>query len=181
MRRFILTIFLLWLGTIGIAKADGLDIFLNDNTVSLDYLTTYRGSDINFGYLYSTGGDWAANVGLLVLGREYGADSKIEGGLGAKAFVTSVGGESVLAGSIGGQLTYFPRSSKFGLGGYAYYAPDIITFGGTSFFQYGVRAEYQLIETASAFIGLHKISVETDSGLKRDIDDGFHVGINLRF
>ncbi len=181
MRRFIFTVFLLGLGVVNTAKADGLDIFLNNDTVSVDYLTTYRGSDINFGYLYSTGGDWAGNIGLLVLGREYGANSKIEGGLGAKAFVSSVGGESVIAGSIGGQLTYFPQSSKLGLGGYIYYAPDIITFGGKSFLQYGVRVEFQLVETASAFVGIHRITVEPDVGPKSDIDDGFHVGVNLRF
>lgn len=181
MRRTIISFFLLGLVATSSARADGLDIFLNNDTVSVDYLTTYRGSDINFGYLYSTSGDWAANVGLLVLGREYGANSKMEGGLGAKMFVTSVGGESIVAASIGGQMTFFPRSSRFGLGGYAYYAPDIITFGGKSLFQYGVRAEFQLVETASAFIGLHRLDVENDAAVSTSIDDGLHFGINLRF
>jgi hypothetical protein len=181
MRRIILTFFLLGLVATSSTRADGLDIFLNNDTVSVDYLTNYRGSDINFGYLYSTSGDWAGNIGLLVLGREYGADSKMEGGLGAKMFVTSVGSESIVAASIGGQVTYFPRSSRFGLGGYLYFAPDIVTFGGKGLMQYGVRAEFQMVETASAFIGLHKIEVENDASVKRSIDDGLHVGINLRF
>jgi hypothetical protein len=162
-------------------RADGLDIFVNDNTFSVDYLSTYRGSDINFGYLYSTSGDWAGNLGLLVLGREYGADSKMEGGLGVKAFITSVGGESIAALSIGGQATFFPRSSKFGLGGYLYFSPDIITFGGKGLAQYGVRAEYQMVETASVYIGLHKLEIENDASVKASIDDGLHIGVNLRF
>ena len=181
MRKTLLGIFLLGMVASAGARADGLDIFLNDNTVSVDYLTTYRGSDINFGYLYSTSGDWAGNLGLLVLGREYGSNSKMEGGLGAKAFITSVGGESIGALAIGGQMTYYPRSSKFGLGGYLYFSPDIVTFGGRGLAQYGVRAEFQLVETASAYIGLHKIEVENDAAVKTAIDDGLHVGINLRF
>lgn len=179
MRKHFIAIILLV--TAGAVKADGLDIFINNNTVSVDYLTTYRGSDINAGFLASTSGNWVANVGLLVLGREYGSGSKMEGGLGAKVYLSSVGGDSIVAAAIGGQVTYFPQSSKFGVGGYLYYSPDIITFGGTSFIEYGVRAEYQLIETASIYMGLHSIVVNPDAGGSVNIDDGLHVGINLRF
>ncbi len=179
MRRHFLAIILLV--TAGAAKADGLDIFINNNTVSVDYLTTYRGSDIDFGILTSTSGNWVASAGLLVLGREYGSSSKFEGGLGAKIYFSSIGGKSITAAAIGGQATYFPRSSKFGVGGYIYFSPDIITFGGTSFTELGVRAEYRMIETASAYVGLHNITVNPDAGGKVNLDDGLHVGINLRF
>jgi len=182
MRRHLLAIILL--ATAGAVKADGLDIFLNNNTVGVDYLTTYRGSDINFGFLTSNANnssDWIAHGGLLVLGKEYGADSKVEGGLGAKVYFSSIGGNSVTAAAIGGQATYFPKSSKFGVGGYVYFAPDIITFGGSSFTEYGLRAEYQMIETASAYVGIHNITVTPDGSGSVKVDDGLHVGINLRF
>ncbi len=179
MRRHLLAIILL--ATAGAVKADGLDIFVNDRTASIDYLTAYRGSDINFGFLTNTSSDWVANAGLLVLGRDYGSGSKLEGGLGAKIYLTSIGGNSIIAAAIGGQATYFPQSSKFGVGGYLYHSPDIITFGGTSFTQYGVRVEYKMIETASVYMGVHNISVSPDAGGSVTIDDGLHVGINLRF
>lgn len=179
MRRHLIAIILL--ATAGTAKADGLDIFVNDSTASIDYLTAYRGSDLNFGFLTNTSNDWAANAGLLVLGKEYGSDSKFEGGLGAKIYITSIGGTSISALAIGGQGTYFPQGSKFGVGGYIYYAPDIITFGGSSLTQYGVRLEYKMVETASIYLGLNNISVTPDAGTSVAIDDGLHVGINLRF
>lgn len=179
MRRIYLAIILL--AATGIVRADGLDIFLNDRTVSVEYLTNYRGSDISVGFLTSTSSNWVASAGLLVLGREYGSNSKIEGGLGVKIFLSSVASNSVLAAAIGGQVIYFPRTSKIGLGGFLYYSPDIITFGGTSFLEYGVRAEYRLIETASIFIGLHNVAVSPDAGGTVKIDDGLHIGINLRF
>jgi hypothetical protein len=183
MRRHLIAIILLASAgaSAGAVKADGLDIFLNNKTVSIDYLTTYRGSDIGFGFLTSTSNNWVANAGLLVLGREYGSGSKIEGGLGAKIYVSSANGNSITAAAIGGQATYFLQSSKFGVGGYLYYSPDIITFGGTSFTEYGVRAEYQMIETASVYVGIHNIAVDPDAGGTVKIDDGLHVGINLRF
>lgn len=179
MRRIYLA--LLMLATFGVAKADGLDIFLNDRTVSVEYLTTYGGSDVSFGFLSSTSNNWIASAGLLVLGKEYGTDSAVEGGLGAKIYLSSVGGNSILSAAIGGQVIYFPQASKFGFGGFLYYSPDIITFGGTSFLEYGVRAEYRMIETASIYVGLHNVAVSPDAGGTINVDDGLHVGINLRF
>ena len=179
MRRIYLAIFLSV--TAGAVKADGLDIFLNDKTVGVEYLTTYRGSDISFGFLTGASSNWVVSAGLLVLGTEYGADSKIEGGLGAKVYLSSIGGNSIVAAAIGGQVIYFPQSLKFGVGGFLYYSPDIITFGGTSFIESGIRAEYRMLETASVYVGLHNVTVSPDSGSTVKVDDGFHVGINLRF
>lgn len=179
MRRHIIAIILL--ATAGTVKANGLDIFVNDKAFSIDYLTAYRGSDLNFGFLTNTSNDWAANAGLLVLGREYGSGSKFEGGLGTKLYVTSISGTSITALAIGGQGIYFPQGSKFGVGGFLYYAPDIITFGGTSLAQYGVRVEYKMVETASIYLGLNNLSVTPDAGTSVAIDEGLHVGVNLRF
>jgi hypothetical protein len=179
MRRYFIGFILLVLA--GVARGDGLDIFVNNDTVSVDYLTTYRGSDLSFGFLTSTSSNWVAHGGLLVLGREYGSGSKIEGGLGAKIYVASAGGNSVTAAAIGGQIAYFPQSSKFGIGGYAYFAPDIITFGGTGLTEYGVRAEFQMVETASAYVGIHNIAITPDGVGTVTVNDGLHVGINLRF
>lgn len=179
MRRLIVTAALLLM--IPAARADGLDMFLNNDTVSVDYLTSFRGADINFGMLYNNKSDWVGNVGLLVLGREYGSNSKVEGGFGGKLFFSSIGGTSVVALGIGGQAIYFPRSSKFGIGGYGYYAPDITTNGGRSFLQVGVRAEYQLIETASVYVGWQNITVEPGTSGSQTVDDGVHLGIDLRF
>ena len=179
MRSIYLAIILLL--TANALKADGLDIFLNDKTVGVEYLTTYRGSDISFGFLTGAPSNWVASAGLLVLGNEYGPDSKIEGGLGVKIYLSSIGGNSIMAVAIGGQVIYFPQSSKIGVGGFLYYSPDIITFGGTSFIETGVRAEYRMFETASIYAGLHNVTVSPDSGGTVKVDDGFHVGINLRF
>jgi hypothetical protein len=180
MRRFLA--FAAFLLAIPTARADGLDIFLNNDVASVDYLTSFRGADINVGYMFNRNSDWVANVGLLVLGREYGRNSKVEGGFGGKVFLANVGGTTVTAMGIGGQAIWFPRSSKFGIGGYGYYAPDITTSGGRSFLQLGARAEYELMETASIYVGFQNVTVQPGtSGGRITVDDGIHLGIDLRF
>jgi hypothetical protein len=180
MRRLLLSA--AFLVMIPVARADGLDIFLNNDVVSVDYLTSYRGADINAGFMFNKSSDWVANAGLLVLGREYGRNSKVEGGFGGKLFLANVGGSTVTALGIGGQAIWFPRSSRFGVGGYGYYAPDITTGGGRSFLQLGARAEFQLMETASIYVGFQNVTVEPGtSGGRVTLDDGIHLGVNLRF
>jgi hypothetical protein len=179
MRRLIATAALLLV--IPAAHADGLDLFLNNNTASVDYLTSFRGADLDVGFLFNNKSNWVANAGLLVLGRQYGNDSKVEGGFGAKIFFVSLGNTNVTALGVGGRAIWFPRSSRFGLGGYGYYAPDIVTSGGRSFLQVGVRAEFQLMETASIYVGYQDITVEPGGSGSQTVDDGPHIGIDLRF
>jgi len=181
MRKSVFILFLLMLMPYGSAQAKALDIFLNNNTASVEYLTNLGGADVGFGYLYNTSGDWIANAAMLVFGREYNSTSRIEGGLGGKAYMANINGSSVTAIGLGGQMTYFPKNSKFGFGGYAYYAPSIVTANANNLLEYGVRAEFQMMETASAYIGVHHTDVQLSSGVSNVVDDGVHFGVNIRF
>jgi len=181
MRKSVFVLFLLMLMPYGSVQAKALDIFLNNNTASAEYLTTLGGADVGFGYLYNTSGDWIAHAAMLVFGREYNSTSRIEGGLGGKAYLANIGGASVTAIGLGGQMTYFPKNSKFGFGGYAYYAPSIVTSNAKNLLEYGVRAEFQMMETASAYIGIHHTDVELSPGVSNVVDDGVHFGVNIRF
>ena len=181
MRKPVLVLSLLLFLPWGSVQAKALDIFLNNNTASAEYLTTLGGADVGFGYLYNTSGDWIAHAAMLVFGREYNSSSRVEGGLGGKAYLSNIGGASVAALGLGGQMTYFPKNSKFGFGGYAYYAPSIVTSNARNLLEYGVRAEFQMMETASAYIGIHHTNVELSPGVSRVVDDGVHFGVNIRF
>ena len=181
MRKPVFVLFLLLLMPYGSVQAKALDIFLNNNTASVEYLTTVGGADAGFGYLYNTSGDWIAHAAMLVFGREYNSASRVEGGLGGKAYLANIGGTSVTGIGLGGQMTFFPKNSKFGFGGYAYYAPSIVTSNAKNLLEFGARAEFQMMETASAYIGVHHFEVGlTPSGTKT-VDDGVIFGINIRF
>ncbi len=179
MRKLVLALSLLL--PVSAANAKSLDIFLNNNTVSAEYLTNMGGADVGFGFMFNTSNDWVAHGSMLIFGREYSRSSKIEGGLGGKLYLANVGGASVAALGLGGQMTYFPKSSKFGFGGYGYFAPDIVASNARSMIEYGARAEFQMMETANVYIGVHHTDVQLISGLTRQIDDGLHFGINIRF
>jgi hypothetical protein len=179
MRKFLL-LFVLLLPVNGV-YAKGLDIFVNNSTASVEYLTSIGGADAGFGFLFNTKNDWVAHGAMLVFGREYQGSNKVEGGLGGKAYVANIGGSSVLALGLGGQMTYFPRGSKFGFGGYAYYAPQILVSNANNFSEIGVRAEFQMMETASMYIGIHQSIVDFGAAGSRTVDDGLHFGVNIRF
>lgn len=181
MRKSVFVLFLMMLMPYGSAQAKALDIFLNNNTASAEYLTTLGGADAGFGFLYNTSGDWIAHAAMLVFGREYNSTSRIEGGMGGKAYMANINGSTVTALGLGGQMTYFPKNSKFGFGGYAYYAPSIVTSSAKNLLEYGVRAEFQMMETASAYVGIHHTEVGYSSGATSVVDDGLHFGVNLRF
>lgn len=184
MQRFFFTLVLLIsfsLLPVSPAQARGIDIFLNDNTASGEYLTNMGGADIGMGFLFNTRDDWVAHGSMLIFGREYSRSNKIEGGLGGKIYLANVAGLNVAALGLGGQMTFFPKSSKLGFGGYAYYAPKIVSSGSNGLLEYGVRAEFQMMETASIYLGLHYVDVETTTLGTRNIDDGLHFGVNVRF
>lgn len=163
------------------ANAKGLDIFLNNNTASAEYLTNMGGADVGFGMLFNTSSDWIAHGSMMVFGREYNRSNKIEGGLGGRAYLANIGGSTVAALGLGGQVTFFPKSSKFGFGGYGYYAPQIVSSGANGLIEYGLRAEFQMMETASIYLGVHHVDVDTTSTGNRVVDDGVHFGVNIRF
>lgn len=178
MKRFLCAVVLLFPG---LAYADGIDIFLNDRTVSAEYLTVWGGSDVGFGGLYNKNGDVVAHGSILVFGREQARRSTIEGGIGGKLYAASIGGTSVAALGIGGQITVFPRGSRFGFGGYGYYAPDILSANVRGLIEGGARAEFRMFDNASIFLGIHRIHVETAPGTTTMVDDGVHFGVNIRF
>ena len=163
------------------ANAKGLDIFLNNNTASAEYLTNMGGADVGFGMLFNTNSDWIAHGSMMVFGREYNRSNKIEGGLGGRAYLANIGGSTVAALGLGWQVTFFPKSSKFGFGGYGYYAPQIVASGANGLIEYGLRAEFQMMETASIYLGVHHVDIDTTSSGNRVVDDGVHVGVNIRF
>jgi hypothetical protein len=83
---------------------------------------------------------------------------------------------------IGGFVKYqFTSFNRVGVGAHIYYAPDIIAFGGLDrYFEYGVRADYQVLRNANVYIGFRQIRADFGSGYA-DMDSGFHVGMQLNF
>lgn len=168
----------------GTALADSIDISLSNDSAQAIYATGWRTAEFNMGALYiNDQNDWVASVGLLAQGEQQSGGSRIEAGLGGKAYLATVGNDDLLALGLGGQLRVFPNNGIFGIGGYVFYAPDIVTvMDGKKFWETGVRAEVEIIKkTASLYLGYRKVRADLDNGAHVVIDKGTHAGVKILF
>jgi len=123
------------------ALAGAVDVNLSNDTIEAKYDSAAGAADWTFGGLYNRDDkSYALNVGLLATGDAGAGNSRIEGGLGGKIYTVHVPGSDVAALALGGQVRWFPGNGSFGFGGYAFYAPKVVTFvDGTNFYDAGLR------------------------------------------
>lgn len=167
----------------GAVAADSIDINLNDDAVQAIYSTPLGTADLNFGFLDNSDRDsWVASAGLLVLGDTRGARGRPEIGLGGKMYVVSVGSQDIYALGLGGQGRVF-LNGPVALGGYAFYAPNVVTSGdGKQFWEASARVELEAIkDTATVYVGYRKVRTQLESGPHVTIDSGGHVGLQINF
>ncbi len=181
LRLFVLIVFM---GFGAAARADSLDINLNDDTVEAAYGTYFRTADLSFGVLYNENReDWVAHAGLLAIGIRESRDTRSYAGLGGKLYYASVRDKDVLALGLGGLLRWFPGNGPVGLGASLFYAPNVVTaIDGEKFWEFVARVEFEVVKgTASLYLGYRKIRAELDTGAKVDVDDDPHLGIRISF
>jgi hypothetical protein len=168
----------------GAVAADSIDVNLNHDSIQAIYATRVSTAEVNFGFLNNSDrNDWVASAGLLVLGDNRGAQTRTEIGVGGKAYFASVGNQNIYALGLGGQGRVFPNNGPIGIGGYAFYAPDVVTGGhGKQFWEAGARVEFEMIKnTASVYLGYRKVRAELDVGGKVTVDSGGNVGLQINF
>jgi hypothetical protein len=167
------------------AAAGSVDINLSNTTVEAKFYANAGGADWTFGGLYNRDTkDRALNVGLLATGDSAIGNSRIEGGLGGKLYSVTIHDPNadVLALALGGQLRWFPGNGSFAIGPYAFYAPRVVTvLDGQRFFDVGVRAELEVIRNSFVYAGYRQMRVDLDNQVKRDVDKGGFVGMQIKF
>lgn len=163
-----------------------LDFNLDDNTVRGSFVTpiTRTGLYANVGWMHNTDRGDVANAGVQLLGDAGVGPNPLHAGIGGQFFYINpkhgdADGESV---ALGGFVQYqLPRFNRIGFGGHVYYSPSIISFGDVDrYFEYGVRAGYQVLRNANVYVGYRQIKADFGGGYF-DLDSGFHVGVNLTF
>ena len=165
------------------AAAGTLDINLSNDTVEAKYDTPAGAADWTFGGLYNRDEkSYFLNLGLLATGDAGNKDNRIEGGLGGKIYTVHVPDNDVLALALGGQVRWFPGNRSFAFGGYAFYAPKVVTFiDGRSFYDAGLRVEVEVIRNSSVYLGYRWTKVELDTGASGYIDRGGFAGLMVKF
>jgi hypothetical protein len=165
------------------AAAGSVDLNLSNDTIEGKFYANAGAADWTFGALYNRDSkDRALNVGLLAVGETSVAGSRIEGGLGGKLYGVSVGSSEVLALALGLQARWFPGNGSFAVGGYAFYAPRVVTvLDGEQFWDIGVRAEVEVIRNSFLYVGYRQVRAELDNKSKVDVDKGGFVGMQIKF
>jgi YfaZ precursor len=168
----------------GAAMADSIDVNLNNDTIQAEYASYWRTADFTLGGLWNRDThDWVATAGLLARGAKQTQGSRTEVGVGGKAYVVSVGDSDIRALGLGGAARVFPGNGPFGIGGYAFYAPNVVTGGDAkNFWEAGAHLDFEVIrDTADIYVGYRKLRAELNDGTHVTVDKGGHVGVRIRF
>ena len=170
-------------GFSGTALADSIDINLNNDSIQATYASYWGAADFSVGFVSNRDThDWVASAGLLALGTRQAA-TRTEVAVGGKVYLVSVGNSDLRALGLGGAVRVFPRNGPIGIGGYAFYAPDIVTGGdGKSFWEAGAHVDFEVVKnTADFYVGYRKFRAELNDGSHVTVDSGGHVGVRISF
>lgn len=75
-----------------------------------------------------------------------------------------------------------PAFPGLGVGGQAYYGPDVISFDDVKqYIEYALRLEYHVLSNANVYAGYRYIRIKMDNDRSGRIDDGMHVGLRLLY
>ncbi|HZE09979.1 MAG TPA: YfaZ family outer membrane protein [Burkholderiales bacterium] len=165
------------------AVAGTIDVNLSNDTIEARYDSAAGAADWTFGALYNRDDkNYAFNVGLLAAGDAGAGGSRIEGGVGGKIYTVRVADSDVAALALGGQVRWFPNNGSFAVGGYAFYAPKVVTFmDGKNFYDTGIRGEVEVIKNSSVYIGYRWTRAELDNGTSPYVDKGGFAGLQVKF
>lgn len=143
---------------------------------------------LNGSYQYVDGGDNRDNTNIFSLGGHLFGDAgaqphTVNVGLGAKAYALDAGDDAGGAVAPGFEVELrLYGYDRIGVGGYAYYAPEILSFGDLeAFLEYSLWADYQIIRNGSLYVGYRQVKAESRGADFLTLDTGAHLGFKLKF
>lgn len=179
--------FIVLLSISPLAVANGIDLNVNNKAarITADFdLSNNLLVDASWFHHQDKGNVFGA--GLHVTGAATGGREPLQAGLGGRllAIDADIGNrDSGAALPIGGFVNYtFPEYNRFSIGGSAYYAPDVLSFGdATTYSELNAWAGYSLLRNGEVYVGVRSIKAEFEVGPRLTLDSGLHVGLRLRF
>jgi len=165
------------------ATAGTLDANLSNDTLEAKFDAPLGAANLTIGGLYNRDDkNYLLDVGLLAAGDGSVGTSRFSGGLGGKIYTVHVAGSNVGALALGGELRWFPGNGPFALGGYAWFAPSVVTFiDGKDFYDTGLRAEVEVFRNSFAYLGYRWTRAKLEDGSQPYVDRGGFLGIMVKF
>jgi hypothetical protein len=164
-----------------------LDVNLNSDAVRLGF--SWRLGDPNYlaelGWLYNQDKGDVIHGSFHLVDMAGSSGTALQAGLGVRLVHTRTD-PSILDGTalaLGGFARYtLPRADRFNIGGYAYYAPDVTSFGDqTEYYEVGLRVGYSVLRAGDVYLGLRRIEADYKGFGGFTFDSGLHAGFELRF
>lgn len=167
------------------ARAAQFDFDLSDKSARLDYRfdLTDSGLEGDAGLLHHQDDGDLLHFGILLMGDAAEGTEPFTAGLGVRALVIDANAAGDGAGlAIGGVVRYvFPDFNRFAIGGDAYIAPSVVSFGDLHrYLEYSLRGEYRITKAAGIYVGGREVKGDFGAGYA-SIDEGVYVGITLEF
>lgn len=170
--------------------AQKMDFSLSSDSARISYTTlsgstTFGRTEISGGFLYNEDGNTMLDLGMQVVDMAGTKTPGLEIGIGPRLYYASLDTPSAsgLSLALGGNLRYkSPDLDRMAFYGTLYYAPDITSFmDSDGMFEFGIRAAYEILPTADAYIGYQRIRMDVNKGGagNQTLDDGIIFGINM--
>jgi hypothetical protein len=123
------------------------------------------------------------HVGALATGDAGAKGLKMAAGLGGRVILADREDATGGAFALGGQFDVrMPGFERLGLSGYGYLAPTIVTFGEVEqYHEYALDLDFQIVRSASAYVGFRQVFVKTEDSGKGDADSEGHLGLRVNF
>jgi len=169
----------------GAARAAGiLDLNINNDVAELKWGTSVGTGQLSFGGIYhDLSHDWLAYAGFLGRGEGGTSVGRTEAGIGGRVYGGPLGANDLLAVALGGEFTVYPSNGNIGVGGYGYYAPNVLSMRRvTRFWDAGLRVEFEVIKrTGYVYLGYRQIRGNLDVGTDVDFDRSGQIGMRIAF
>lgn len=169
------------------SSAASFDINLSNDSAQVRYATVIGGSTLgrtetSASLLYTDSEKYVADLGLLVIDVAGSKSPGLELGVGPKFYYADGDNGTAVAIGLGGQLRYkIPGLQRVNFGMDAYYAPNIVAFAdASSMYEFGLRAGYEILPTADAYIGYRRIHADFDAG-NETLDEAIIFGLKVSF
>ncbi len=139
----------------------------------------------DLGWLHhQTRGD-AIHLGIHLVDEASNGKDPLQAGLGVR-FVYTQPDNALVDGSalaLGGFVRYIlPNANRFNIGGYLYYAPDVVSFGDVvEYYDVGARIGYNVVRDADVYLGVRSTKADYGGPGRFSFDSGLHIGFEIRF
>lgn len=185
-KRTSLLLLLISLSMPGIAAE--IDFNLGKDAARVVFTDLLDGSDYGrkeytMGLLYNTDDNVFFDASMQIVDEAGSKFPGLEVGVGPKVYLGQTNTQDYLTFGIAALANYrLQNLNRFIFNGYAYFSPSIVSFiDADQMWELHVRAGYEMIPSAVAYVGFRRIRAKVNARNERTIDSEFHFGVQMDF